>query len=240
MTIHQAPPLERYRAELIGYAYRVLGSRFEAEDAVQETLLRAWRAHERFEGRATLRTWLYRIARNVCLDMLAHPQRRTVPMDPGTSTDADPLIEPMSHDAHPWSSGGDPAETVLTRESVRQAFMVAIQHLPPRQRAALLMCEVLRWRASEAAELLGTSVASVNSALQRARLTLAARQEGGAPEPMRPEHRALLGRYTDAFERDDIPSLTALVRDDSRQPRRERGDRQRTNIGKRPRLAIAP
>lgn len=216
MTTSQAPPLEQYRAELTGYAYRVLGSAFEAEDAAQETLLRAWRAYHTFEGRATVRSWLYRIARNVCLDMLAGPQRRPLPMDLGAATVGEARIEPMPPDTRFVSARGDPAEVAIARESVRQAFMVALQHLPPRQRSVLLLREVLRWRASEVAELLSTTVASVNSALQRARATLAASRDGiGISEPLDREHEVLLARYTDAFERSDMPSLTALLHDDA-------------------------
>ena len=219
--------LEEHRAELTGYAYRMLGSVFEAEDAVQETLLRAWRSLDRFEGRAALRTWLYRIATNVCLDMLSGRERRARPMDLGPAGSADaPLgealpggrwIEPIPDElVHP-AGGGDPAELAVSRESVRLAFVAALQHLPPRQRAVLILREVLRWRAAEVAELLGTSVASVNSALQRARSTLSARGVGstGTPEPMDEERRALLARYVDAFERYDMDALTALLHEDA-------------------------
>ena len=185
-----APPadvmaeLEVFRTELTGYCYRMLGSAFEAEDAVQETFVRAWRAYDQFEGRSSLRSWLYRIATNVCLSMLGASQRRARPMDLNPPQSADtPLPPPLSESV--WIEpvpdsrvvpDGDPADVTIARESVRLAFVSALQHLPPRQRAVLILREVLRWRAEEVAELLGTSVASVNSALQRARATMASRQ----------------------------------------------------------------
>jgi RNA polymerase sigma-70 factor (ECF subfamily) len=217
--------LERFRAELTGYAYRMLGSGFEAEDAVQETLVRAWRHLDRFEGRSSLRAWLYRICTNVCLDMLQGKERRARPVDLEAPRGADsPLGEPLPESA--WilpvpddrvvPEAGDPAELVEARESIRLAFVAALQHLPPRQRAVLILREVLRWKASEVAELLDTSVASVNSALQRARATLAAADvETVAPEPVDEAQRALLERYVDAFERYDMASLTALLKDDA-------------------------
>jgi RNA polymerase sigma-70 factor (ECF subfamily) len=221
--------LESHRSELTGYAYRMLGSAFEADDAVQETLLRAWRSIERFEGRASLRSWLYRIATNVCLDMLGSRERRARPMDltaPGAGEGplGDRLpevtwLEPIP-DARVAPAGGDPAEVALARESIRLAFVAALQHLPPRQRAVLILREVLRWRASEVAELLDTSVASVNSALQRARATLASVRADGdgtatAAEPMDADQEALLARYVDAFERYDMDALTAVLHDDA-------------------------
>jgi len=218
--------LEQYRVELTAYAYRMLGSTFDAEDAVQETLLRAWRNFDRFEGRATLRTWLYRIATNVCLDMLNGKERRARPMDlaPAKTADA-PLgnalpeatwIEPIP-DARVLPAGGDPAELAVARETVRLAFVAALQHLPPRQRAVLILREVLRWKATEVAELLDTTVASVNSALQRARAALAASDvtATGPSEPMDDAQRALLARYVDAFERYDMDSLTSLLHEDA-------------------------
>jgi RNA polymerase sigma-70 factor (ECF subfamily) len=218
--------LERYRVELTAYCYRMLGSAFEAEDAVQETLVRAWRSFPRFEGRSAVRSWLYRIATNVCLDMLGSRQRRARPMDlnPARSADA-PLGVPLPEtawlepipDGQVLLAGGDPAELAIQRDTVRLAFVAALQHLPPRQRAVLILREVLQWQASEVADLLETSVASVNSALQRARATLASKElsAGGTPEPMDDAQRALLARYVDAFERYDMDSLTALLHEDA-------------------------
>jgi len=212
------PMLEGHRAELTAYCYRMLGSAFEAEDAVQETLVRAWRAIDRFEGRSALRSWLYRIATNVCLSMLGASQRRARPMDltPAQSADT-PLPPPLPEymwiepipDSRVVPAGGDPAETIVARESVRLAFVAALQHLPPRQRAVLILREVLRWKADEVAELLDTSVASVNSALQRARATIAATNAAAdqPAEPMDDAQRALLDRYVEAFERYDMDSL---------------------------------
>ena len=173
--------LERHRAELTAYAYRMLGSGFEAEDAVQEAFLRAWKSFDRFEGRSSLRSWLYSIVTNVCLDMLGGKERRTRPMDLAPARPADvPLPEALPEnvwvlpipDDRVVPESGDPSEVLEARESIRLAFIAALQHLPPRQRAVLILREVLRWKASEVAELLDTSVASVNSALQRARATL--------------------------------------------------------------------
>ena len=217
--------LEGHRVELTAHCYRMLGSAFEAEDAVQETLVRAWRGYDRFEGRAALRSWLYRIATNVCLDMLSASQRRARPMDltPASSADAGlgaPLPESAWIEPVPDSrvvSAVDPAEIAVVRESIRLAFVAALQHLPPRQRAVLILREVLRWRASEVAELLDTTVASVNSALQRARATLAASgvRDTERSEPMDDAQQALLSRYVDAFERYDMDALTALLRRDA-------------------------
>ena len=218
--------LEEHRVELTGYAYRMLGSSFEAEDAVQETLLRAWRGFDRFEGRAALRSWLYRIATNVCLDMLTGKERRARPMDLAPARTADtPLGEALPQGA--WvlpvpdnrvlQEHDDPAEVAESRETIRLAFVAALQHLPPRQRAVLILREVLRWKATEVAELLDTTVASVNSALQRARSTLAAADVGATdPSPvMDDQQRALLARYVDAFQRYDLDALTALLHQDA-------------------------
>ena len=214
--------LEPYRRELTAYAYRMLGSTFEAEDAVQDAMVRAWRSYEGFEGRAQLRSWLYRIVTNVCLDMLNSRGRRALPMDLGPAQSADtPLPAPLPEvtwlEPIPESrvTGGDPAEVAELRESIRLAFVAALQHLPPNQRAVLILREVLRWKASEVAELLDTSVASVNSALQRAR---AAMENVGATDALQPEddeQKALLERYVDAFERYDMESFTALLREDA-------------------------
>jgi RNA polymerase sigma-70 factor (ECF subfamily) len=226
MPTELAASLEGHRSALTGYCYRMLGSAFEAEDAVQETFVRAWRGYDRFEGRAALRSWLYRIATNVCLDMATARQRRARPMDLGPASTADttlgpPLpettwLEPIP-DGRVVPSAGDPAEVAVTRESIRLAFVAALQHLPPRQRAVLILREVLRWKADEVAELLGSTVASVNSALQRARSTLASRDltSDRTTEPLNDAQRELLARYVDAFERYDMDSLTALLHQDA-------------------------
>ncbi|MDQ6616947.1 MAG: sigma-70 family RNA polymerase sigma factor [Actinomycetota bacterium] len=218
--------IEQYRRELTGYCYRMLGSGFEADDAVQETMVRAWRAADGFQGRAAVRSWVYRIATNVCLDMLRGRQRRARPMEMGPSSPADPVHLGTMLPEHTWVSpiadsrvlpeGADPAELAEAKESIRLAFVTALQHLPPRQRAVLILREVLRWQASEVAELLDTSVASVNSALQRARATLASRSpDVGAAESMDADQRDLLARYVDAFERYDIERLVTLLHDDA-------------------------
>ncbi len=228
MTIDQGAPtahdVEGYRRELTAYCYRMLGSAFEADDAVQETMVRAWRAFDGFEGRSSLRSWLYRIATNVCFDMLRSSQRRARPMDlgPASTTEA---FDGTQHPEHAWLTpipdgdatvpAGDPAEVVVERESIRLAFVNALQLLPARQRAVLILREVLKWQASEVAELLDTSVASVNSALQRARAALAdCNLDDTAAAQVTPEQQELLGRFVDAFERYDIPAIVALLRDD--------------------------
>ena len=215
--------LEPYRRQLTGYCYRMLGSSFEAEDAVQETIVRAWQHSDSLQGAGALKSWLYRIATNVCLDMLRGRQRRAQPMDLGGSSSADAFdgkvlpenvwVTPIP-DYRVVPDDGDPAELAAQRETIRLAFVAALQALPARQRAVLILCEVLRWQAGEAAELLDTSVASVNSALQRARATLAARDGGGHHEPLDAEQRTLLAKYVTAFERYDINSLVALLHDD--------------------------
>ena len=217
--------LEGHRTELTAYAYRMLGSAFEAEDAVQDAMLRAWRSLDRLQGREALRAWMYRIVTNVALDMLKSRKRRARPMDLGPAQSAStPLPPPLPEttwvepipDDRVLPGGEDPAEVAEKRESVRLAFVAALQHLPPRQRAVLILREVLHWHADEVAELLDTSVASVNSALQRARAAVAERTNADArPAPMDDEHRALLARYVDAFERYDMDSLTALLRHDA-------------------------
>ncbi len=209
--------LEEHRRELTAYCYRMLGSPFEAEDAVQDTLLRAWKAIDRFEGRSALRSWLYRIATNVCLDMLGGRERRARPMDLGPS--GEPVAENLRELPEvAWIEPiPDPAEATVERETIRLAFVAALQHLPPRQRAVLILREVLHWQASEAAELLDTSVASVNSALQRARATLADADVSDSAPALADADRDLLERYVQAFERYDIEALTALIHEDATQ-----------------------
>jgi RNA polymerase sigma-70 factor, ECF subfamily len=219
--------LESYRRELTGYCYRMLGSAFEADDAVQETMLRAWKAVEGFEGRSSLRSWLYRIATNVCLDALRGEKRRALPMDLGpASPPAESHVRPAPledlwvtpiPDARVVPDHGDPAEIAAVRESVRLAFVTALQHLPARQRAALILCEVLRLPATEAADVLDSSVASVNSALQRARTTMAGLPEHQRPGKVEPENAELLAKYVDAFQRYDMKALIGLLREDALQ-----------------------
>ena len=217
--------LEAYRRELTGYCYRMLGSGFEADDAVQETMVRAWKAADSFEGRSSVRSWLYRIATNVCLDMLRGRQRRARPMELGPSRPPEEKYLSEVRGEHAWVSpiadsrivpdDGDPAALAETRETIRLAFVTALQHLPARQRAALILCEVLKWQASEAAELLDTSVPAVNSALQRARATLAAVHAEARPVTVDEGQRELLARYVDAFERYDVTTLVTLLHDDA-------------------------
>jgi RNA polymerase sigma-70 factor (ECF subfamily) len=219
--------LEQHRVELTGYCYRMLGSAFEAEDAVQETLLRAWRGFDRFEGRAAFRSWLYRIATNVCFDMLNGRERRARPMDLGPAREPEAAnlnTLPEATWIQPMPDGlvvpdGDPADMAVARETIRLAFVAALQHLPPRQRAVLILCEVLRWQATEVAELLGSSVASVNSALQRARATIEASdlRVGDPAASMDAATRALLDRYVAAFEQYDMEALTSLIKEDATQ-----------------------
>jgi RNA polymerase sigma-70 factor (ECF subfamily) len=218
--------LETHRVELRGFCYRMLASPFEAEDAVQETFIRAWRGFDQFEGRASLRSWLYRIATNVCLDMRRSVERRARPIDLGPASE--PIaanlnqlpethwLEPIP-DALVGAAHGDPADTAVARDSVRLAFVAALQHLPPRQRAVLILCEVLQWKATEVAELLETTVGSVNSALQRARATLEVGRPtaSNATSTLDPADRELLARYVRAFEAYDIDALTALIHEDA-------------------------
>ena len=220
--------LEEYRRELTAHCYRMLGSAFEAEDAVQETLLRAWKGFDRFEGRAALRSWLYRIATSVCFDMLEGRKRRALPMDLGPAVPAESpaggmlpeatWIEPIP-DPRVVPADGDPAELTVARETVRLAFVAALQHLPPKQRAVLILCEVLRWKASEVADLLETSVASVNSALQRARATLDENDVNivDASPSVEEADAELLARYVEAFEHYDMDALTSLIQEDATQ-----------------------
>jgi RNA polymerase sigma-70 factor (ECF subfamily) len=215
--------LEQYRRPLTGYCYRMLGSAFEADDAVQETMVRAWKNAETFEGRSAVRSWLYRIATNVCLDILRSRQRRARPMDMGPAHRADDEIGPMLAENR-WVTPvpddrvlppeGNPEELAVARESIRLAFVAALQHLPARQRAVLLLREVLRWQATEVAELLDTTVASVNSALQRARATLG-EADLSSPQPLADADKDLLARYVKAFEAYDIPSLVSLLHEDA-------------------------
>jgi RNA polymerase sigma-70 factor (ECF subfamily) len=218
--------MEAQRRQLTGYCYRMLGSPFDAEDAVQETMLRAWRAWDGFHGDSAVRTWLYRIATNVCLDSLAGRKRRALPFDMGPASPPDPALlntrpeetwlEPIP-DAMLGIDASDPADVAVARETVRLAFVAALQHLPPRQRAVLILCEVLRWQATEAAELLDTSVASVNSALQRARARIAETRsvEQTQPGALDRDQRQLLERYVSAFERYDMSALTELIQEDA-------------------------
>ncbi|MER7107928.1 sigma-70 family RNA polymerase sigma factor [Streptomyces sp. NPDC000229] len=218
--------LEQYRTELTGYCYRMLGSAFEAEDAVQDTMVRAWRSFEKFEGRSSVRSWLYRIATNVCLDALNAGNRRARPMDLTAPTPVAQAqlnsrpevtwLEPVP-DGRVLPTVADPAEAAVAKETVRLAFVAALQHLPPKQRAVLILREVLAWKASEVAELLGTSVASVNSALQRARATLAESEPAktDTADPLDEEQKKLLDRYVAAFEGYDMAALTALLHEDA-------------------------
>jgi RNA polymerase sigma-70 factor, ECF subfamily len=221
--------LEEHRLELTAYCYRMLGSAADAEDAVQETLVRAWRAIDRFEGRSSLRSWLYRIASNVCFDLLGSSGRRALPMDlsaPGTADGplGAPLpegtwIEPVP-DGRVVPADADPAEQAVAKESLRLAFVAALQHLPPRQRAVLILREVLRWEASEVAELLDTTVASVNSALQRARASLDAKRiapAGAGAGQLDAAQKEFLERYVAAFEAYDMEALTTLLAEDAEQ-----------------------
>ena len=221
-----ADQLEQHRVELTAFCYRMLGS-VDAEDAVQEAFIRAWRSFDRFEGRSALRSWLYRIATNVCLDMLEGRKRRARPMDLGPAREPDAAnlnmfpeatwIEPMPDSR--VVPEGDPAEVAVARETIRLAFVAALQHLPPKQRAVLILCEVLRWKASEVAELLDTGVASVTSALQRGRATLEASNMTAATTAPSVDvaDAELLARYVDAFERYDMDALTALIHEDATQ-----------------------
>ena len=207
---------ERHRSELTAYAYRMLASPFEAEDAVQEAFIKAWRGFGRFEGRAAVKSWLYRITTNVCLDMLSGRERRAMPMDLG------PAREPVESNLNipaevTWIQPiPDPADVAVERETIRLAFVAALQRLPARQRAVLILCRVLHWSATEVAELLDTSVAAVNSALQRARATLAKNELSPAAD-LDEADQAMLARYVEAFEQYDIDALTSLIQEDASQ-----------------------
>ncbi|WP_019633361.1 sigma-70 family RNA polymerase sigma factor [Actinomadura atramentaria] len=215
-----------YRRELLAHCYRMLGSLHDAEDQVQETYLRAWRSYGAFEGRSSLRSWLYRIATNACLTALEQRARRPLPADFGDPADPErpvvaarevPWLEPAPDALLAPAPGADPAAVVASREASRLAFVAALQHLPPRQRAVLLLRDVLRWRAAEVAELIGASTAAVNSALQRARARLAevAPDRDALAEPGDPAARALLDRYARAFEDADVAALVELFRRDA-------------------------
>lgn len=215
---------ERHRVALTGYCYRMLGSAFDADDAVQETMVRAWRAVDRFEGRSALRSWIYRIATNVCFDMLKSRGRRAMPMDLGPASSgehpvAGPLVEVdwlgPAPDGRVVPGGADPSEVAAARETVRLAFVAALQHLPPRPRAVLILRDVLGWQAREVADLLGTTATAVHSTRQRARAALDALDLGGSPAPLDAEHRALLDRYLDAFERFDVEGLVSLLHEEA-------------------------
>lgn len=215
--------LEAHRASLTGHCYRMLGSAADAEDAVQETIVRAWRSLDRFEGRAALSTWLHRIATNICLDTLSRASRRVRPMEEGAAGSiGHPLdarerthwLEPIP-DARVLPSDSDPHRMAVLRQSVRLAFVAALQHLPPRQRAALLLSDVLGWSAAEISDSLDMTVAAVNSALQRARATMAARNAVVSAQALDDDHSELLERYLDAFHRYDVDSLVSLLRDDA-------------------------
>lgn len=219
--------LEAFRVGLTGYCYRMLGSAFDADDAVQETLLRAWQRFDQFDrARAPLRSWLYTIATNVCLDMLRGRQRRALAMDLGPASPVGaalgaPLpqaawLQPIP-DGRTLEAGGDPADEVVGRETIRLAFVAALQHLPPRQRAVLILRDVLRWPADEVATLLDGTVAAVNSALQRARATMASARIAPADgyAPLDASQQELLGRYCDAFERYDVEALVSLLHEDA-------------------------
>ncbi len=216
-----APQLEQHRQVLTGHCYRMLGSVTDADDAVQETMVRAWRHLDGFDGRASIRTWLYRIATNVCLDALADRTRRARPMEEAAGTVDDELVQsPRTHwlepipDALALPDHADPAELFTLRQSIRLAFVAALQHLPPKQRAALLLTEVLGWSAAEVAETLDCSVAAINSALQRARSALASR-DPRQPAELSDAQARLLERYVDAFQRYDVEELTSLLRQDA-------------------------
>ncbi|WP_116026767.1 sigma-70 family RNA polymerase sigma factor [Thermomonospora umbrina] len=215
-----------FRRELMAHCYRMLGSVHDAEDLVQETYLRAWRAYDRFEGRSSLRTWLYRIATTACLTALESRDRRPMPTGLGAPS-ADPADDPVERSEVPWlepvpdalvgADGADPAAIVTSRESIRLAFVAALQHLPPRQRAVLILRDVLRWRAAEVAEAVGLSTAAVNSTLQRARAQLdrAGLTESGVDTALTAEQEALLDRYVKAFEAKDVPAIVELFTDDA-------------------------
>jgi RNA polymerase sigma-70 factor (ECF subfamily) len=217
--------LEAHRSALTGHCYRMLGSAADADDAVQETIVRAWRSLDRFEGRSSLRTWLYRIATNVCLDALSSGARRMRPFEEGPASSVENAVldsrerthwlEPIP-DAHALpDDAADPLQLAVLRQSIRLAFVAALQHLPARQRAALLLADVLGWSAAEVAECLDMTVAAVNSGLQRARATMAARNGVASPDALDEEQSGLLDRYVDAFQSYDLDALVSLLRHDA-------------------------
>ncbi|MGN6184805.1 MAG: sigma-70 family RNA polymerase sigma factor [Thermoanaerobaculia bacterium] len=216
--------LEEHRAALTGHCYRMLGSAADADDAVQETIVRAWRSLDRFQGRASVKTWLHRIATNVCLDHLSSSARRMRPFeegDPSTvemakleTRDRMHWLEPIP-DARAIPADANPFEQVVLKQTIRLAFVAALQHLPPRQRAALLLAEVLGWSAAEIAETLDMTVAAVNSSLQRARATMAARNAQIASDVLDDDQSALLDRYVNAFHEYDVDALVSLMREDA-------------------------
>ena len=222
MTIEVAQ-LETHRAALTGHCYRMLGSAADAEDAVQETMVRAWRNLDRFEGRSSLRTWLQRIATNVCLDTLSDSSRRARPMEQGTAGGVDHPLEALDRkhwlepvpDARVIPADANPHDLAVLRQSIRLAFVAALQNLPPRQRAALLLTEVLGWSVSEVAECLEASTAAINSSLQRARATLGTRSKLKPAQELTEEQSALLQRYVTAFEHYDVDALVNLLREDA-------------------------
>jgi RNA polymerase sigma-70 factor (ECF subfamily) len=221
--------LEQHRPALTGHCYRMLGSVVDAEDAVQESMLRAWKGLDRFNEQSSLKTWLYRIATHVCLDTLSSADRRRIrPVassdTPGTVRDDMQLpqlprehwVEPIPDVlALPADTEADPAERAILRESIRLAFVAALQYLPPRQRAALLLTQVLGFSAAETAETLEMTVPAVNSALQRARATLDTRNPAVVPRALSPEQTRLVARYVAAFEQYDVAALTALLHEEA-------------------------
>jgi RNA polymerase sigma-70 factor (ECF subfamily) len=219
----QAAELEVHRPALTGHCYRMLGSAVDAEDAVQETMVRAWRSLDGFDGRSSLRTWLYRVATNVCLDAISDRGRRARPIEEGPVGTPDDVLETRERthwlepvpDARALPSDETPERVAVMRQSIRLAFVAALQHLPAKQRAALLLTEVLGWSIAECATCLETTEASVHSALQRARATLAGKKLDVLPAPLTTDQRALVDRYVAAFERYDVGALVSLLHRDA-------------------------